>query len=104
MARDAAERRVVKCYRPAGRRHLKGAVVHDGRPLSTGTAALSTAPAPRPCLLRVEQLPERVDVATEIVVLGHLPLDLFVAVQEGPVVATPQPFAEPQQPTLGLRP
>ena len=43
----------------------------------------------------VEHLPERADIAAEVVVLGHLALDLFAAVQDRGVVAAAESLTDP---------
>src|SRR5581483_4953702 len=53
-------------------------------------------------LVRVQHLPHGTDVAPEIVVLGHLPLDLLAAVEHGRVVPAAQGFADTQERRLGL--
>ena len=53
-------------------------------------------------LVGVQHLPQRSDVAPEVVVLRHLALDLFAAVQHGQVVAPTQRLADPEQRSFGL--
>src|SRR5256885_13978704 len=72
----------------AGHRSIVGACPH----------APSGTPSRR---VGVERLAEGADVATEIVVLGHLPLDLFAAVEHGRVVPAAERLADPKQRCLG---
>jgi hypothetical protein len=48
-----------------------------------------------PALIRVQQLAKRPDIPSEIVVLGHLALDLLAAVQHGRMVAPSKRLAYP---------
>src|SRR5258706_955669 len=50
----------------------------------------------------VEHLPESPDVTPEVVVLGHLALDLFATVEHGRVTAAAERRADPQKWRLGL--
>src|SRR3954470_7379069 len=50
----------------------------------------------------VQQLPEGPDVTSEVVVLSHLSLDLFAAVQHRGMVSATKRFADPKERCLGL--
>jgi hypothetical protein len=52
--------------------------------------------------VRVEQLAKRSDVAAEIVVLGHLSLDLLAAMEDRRVVTTAESLADPHEGGLGF--
>ena len=47
-------------------------------------------------LVGVQRLAQRTDVTPEIVVLGHLALDLFAAVEHGRVISATERLADPQ--------
>src|SRR2546423_9458725 len=52
--------------------------------------------------VRVEELAKGPDVPPEIVVLGHLPLDLLAAVQHGRVIAAAERLTDSHEWSLGL--
>src|SRR6266545_6653837 len=53
-------------------------------------------------LVRVQHLAEGPDVPAEVVVLGHLALDLLAAVEDGGVVAAAESLADTHERRLGL--
>ena len=65
-----------------------GAVVHTRRGLIHKNGRFSR-------LFGVQHLPERRDLAPEIVVVGHLALDLVAPVKDGRVVPSTQRLPDP---------